>query len=75
MIRRTRSFTVRGSGRFPIDMLRYDTCWPATQVDVRKVESNVSHASFSRDVLEVVLVGTSKPTHRRWESFGWEVLP
>ena len=26
-------FEVQGRGEFPLDMLRYDLCWPATEGD------------------------------------------
>ena len=40
------SFTVQGSGEFPIDMLRHDSCWPAQPADSALVAaSGRLHAS------------------------------
>ena len=30
---RSYTFTVEGTGMFPVDMLRYDNCWPRTEQD------------------------------------------
>lgn len=59
--------TVRGSGRFPIDMLRYDRCYPAD-----------GHLGLDEgEPYEVRLAqvhdrGLQKRwTPQRWASFGW----
>ena len=36
-------FTVRGTGEFPTDMLRYDCCWPATEAARPGPEQNWRH--------------------------------
>lgn len=67
-------FTVEGDGEFPIDMMRYDRCTPATQEDVGKM----SMVGVKRCVVMVAFVEsklTTIPTIRRWESFGWKVYP
>ncbi len=67
--------TVKGSGTFPLDMLRYDRACPATERDsglmeaegVREVDvlvHSVNPRKYERDV----------PTVARWESFGWKVV-
>lgn len=81
--------TFRGSGPFPIDMLRYDRCWPLSQEDIAKIAESLSGDIGSADAREI-RVGThatlaaSKDetafTNDRWKSFGWlpvayEVLP
>ena len=65
-------FGVEGRGSFPIDMLRYDSCFPAHESDsgeieasLRPREGNVSRAIFLR--------GPREPTVARWASFGWKV--
>jgi hypothetical protein len=60
-------FTVEGRGAFPLDMLRYDNCWPSTGQDVVNMES--------RELRKIRLstVGPSSPTVGRWESFMWYV--
>ena len=65
---------VAGAGTFPLDMLRYDHCWPETSGDVE-----ILHASITRDqnqyLLRVVNESWQKDpmkayTIARWESFG-----
>jgi hypothetical protein len=71
-------------GSFPVDMLRYDSCWPRTEND----SANIS-LTFSMDLMDkslfdsvkrelmttgIELVTNSKYiTRARWESFGWQV--
>lgn len=75
---RLREFTVTGKGEFPLDMLRYDQCYPKREgEDVRAVYESVrgfSHHSMPWQVT-LVTVKDSAPTVGRWESFGWSVLP
>lgn len=63
------TYTVTGSGPFPIDMLRYDRCWPRTEGDSRKIID-----SFHRSRLEftVELESERPPTDGRWLSFGYK---
>lgn len=62
------TFDVEGRGDFPLDMLRYDLCWPATEDDSRLV----AHAVRTAD-RPVRLRGLKLPTVARWASFGWKV--
>lgn len=59
-------YTVSGSGRFPIDMLRYDQSFPESEVDSVEIEKTgkrtVRLATYSNHV-EISAV--------RWSSFGW----
>ena len=64
-------FEVEGKGEFPLDMLRYDRCWPAHELDSNLIGS-VVHAQLKR---VVGLVGLKLPTEARWASFGWRVIP
>ena len=64
-------FTVSGDFSFPIDMLRFDQCFPASQEDVRAISQKDS-------IREVNLIQyhegkTSRVTPARWRSFLWEV--
>jgi hypothetical protein len=59
-------FRVVGRDKFPVDMLRYDRCWPATDADSIAITT-------SSDARTVVLRGLKVPTLDRWRSFGWEV--
>jgi len=65
-------FTVKGLGAFPLDMLRYDAAFPATEIDAGKM-----HLTFRnfREPIEVTLMTNSiGVTTARWESFGWKVI-
>lgn len=65
-------FTVEGSGRFPIDMLRYDCCWPLSE----RYDSAAIAGDHDRERRRVVVVTTAEhsPTPKRWESFGWRCV-
>lgn len=68
-------FKVRGKGQFPLDMLRYDECYPVTPVDVEYIESR--KRVDGKTVAREVSLATHKrfaPTEGRWESFGWTVF-
>jgi len=69
-----KSFTVEGIGKFPVDMLRYDMCWPKTQQDAINLTPLEPHVGYTvkRQVTLVGIKDTS-PTVDRWASFGWEV--
>lgn len=79
-----RTFTVRGRGEFPLDMLRYDCCWPRRSEDVMKIQPGYHDATAdSRNELGVrdVDLAMYTPIKRgsftevgRWRSFGWEVV-
>ena len=77
--------TVRGHGRFPLDMLRYDRLTPATEVHSGRIEATMDRSSNPtlRDI-EIKLLRRHKrdewpsttwqPTVGRWNSFGWGVM-
>ena len=68
-------FTVEGKGAFPVDMLRYDGCWPFQQQDAVLVEKSLKEPSS--DPVKIRLeqaAGMSGPTVGRWRSFGWNVV-
>jgi hypothetical protein len=72
-------FTVEGSGAFPIDMLRYDACWPYTErFDTHGVDLHAMTSSREeyRKVRRVVLATDCPraPTEGRWASFNWRVV-
>jgi hypothetical protein len=65
------TFQVTGKGQFPIDMLRYDLCWPATGSD----STDIEHSHPSSTILHRIdLKGLKLPTAARWESFGWKLV-
>jgi hypothetical protein len=68
---------VVGSGSFPMDMLRYDRCLPATEVDSNTILRSALESMIVSDndsyKVEVYGYGIKGPTVGRWESFGWRV--
>lgn len=76
---RTYRFIVTGFIQFPLDMLRYDSCWPDGQDDVATIQHtfDVEHRKIQhrgQKPFEVALSSCSPdPTKARWESFGWRV--
>src|SRR3972149_6629544 len=62
--------TFQGSGAFPVDMLRYDQCWPRIESEMPKLAMHHSDRAYFE--VRTVTVSSYKPfTERRWESFGW----
>ena len=56
----------RGDGEFPIDMLRYDACYPELEMDSAAITASgprvVSLLSHARQL-----------SPDRWQSFGWNI--
>lgn len=63
---------VEGSGTFPFDMLRYDSCFPWEQEDAAKLEHH--HDEMRRVVLIRRGKSDSPGNFKRWLSFGWVVM-
>ena len=68
------SFTVEGSGMFPVDMLRYDACWPATTEDVIHMALGSPIARSKQRRVALFTNAQNRPTVGRWESFGWKIV-
>jgi hypothetical protein len=73
---------VSGRSAFPLDMLRYDSCFPATQDDVGKIITSTERDPKKRSEEDVyiairrVVGNSSHPwTEGRWASFGWHLKP
>jgi hypothetical protein len=66
------TFAVDGSGAFPLDMLRYDGCYPKTGDDAGKLETDYR----DRRSLTLCHYGDRywTPTAGRWSSFCWSVV-
>ena len=61
-------YTVRqGIGSFPIDMLRYDRAIVVWQEEVPT-------AYHGRPIYEYTVMGETKPTKGRWESFMYNLV-
>lgn len=65
------TYTVSGTFIFPIDMLRYDQAWLASQADAGEVEASIGGPSSQKRTVR--LVGCQVPNLDRWASFGWAV--
>lgn len=70
-------FEVRGRGRFPVDMLRYDGAFPSRSEDARAVEETFEVPSPAAKEIEIPTIRLESafhaPTVARWRSFGWLV--
>jgi len=64
-------FTVIGKLGFPLDMLRYDSCYPADQESVAQIYDSIVDRDYKKPY-RVTLLG-SGPTVARWKSFLWKV--
>lgn len=70
MAAKLKGFKVTGRGQFPLDMLRYDGCWPARPEDVELMRGDVRSQPRT---ISLVTISHHAPTAGRWESFGWTV--
>lgn len=78
MVSKVCIFKVKSQMGFPLDMLRYDSCWPAEPKDVSLMAQAMNrHYYFKKpgeeDNLEITLKSPYHPTDERWASFGWTV--
>ena len=63
-------------GRFPLDMLRYDCCYPASQEDAEAMAyyPDVKQAEKSIMVCKITDSKIDSFTPDRWRSFGCEII-
>ena len=59
-------FYARGNGHFPLDMLRYDKCYPLKEGEAKELGNWVPETRAIR--LET---SGTHITRGRWKSFGW----
>lgn len=64
-------FTVEGCGAFPVDMLRYDGCFPVDTADANAMVDEVGRRKIK---LRSYQFHAGVPTVARWESFNWRVI-
>lgn len=65
---------ITGRGKFPIDMLRYDSCYPASEMDSIKImTSHEEYCKWSIRVAKRPINRQDDFTIARWESFGCNV--
>lgn len=66
------SYEVEGHGSFPVDMLRYDCCWPKTETDSAIMDRSHRDRGGNHHYA-IRVMGLKHPTEARWQSFGWKV--
>jgi hypothetical protein len=67
-------FTVEGRGAFPVDMLRYDCCFPDDQGSAMRIQIGARQGdSYSVKLSIFARTKAVAPTTARWQSFGWRV--
>jgi len=54
MPRYIHTFRVEGTGDFPLDMLRYDQCWPRSQDDVYAMHPNYTERKAGEDQVRYI---------------------
>jgi|APSaa5957512622_1039677.scaffolds.fasta_scaffold63508_2 hypothetical protein len=72
------TFEVTGRGSFPLDMLRYDQCFPSDTGSANNMARSGEHDAPQHDLPVVILCHDHAdpewgPTFARWASFGWGV--
>lgn len=69
------TFTVAGSGIFPIDMLRYDSCYPVDTESANAINDSIDQETRFKGTRSFRLRGELPfgPTIGRWNSFGFNV--
>lgn len=69
-----RFFTATGSGKFPVDMLRYDGCFPDDQESAVSIGYGRRDCPRGKRTVNLCMAVRNKqqsPTDARWRSFGW----
>lgn len=69
-------FEVVGQTVFPIDMLRYDSCYPETTKDAENVVKSFNPEDRTMKSVALVCVTTNRhwrPAADRWRAAGWMV--
>lgn len=70
-------FTVEGTGCFPVDMLRFDSCVPCTEGDAMQIQRTFQENRGKFDeprrvrLRKYSVLANSQPAWARWDSFGW----
>jgi len=68
---------VRGSGPFPLDMIRYDGLVPQSSVCTHDITQSIKKGDFDNERAYSLYKYTHRewqPTHARWKSFGFSVI-
>lgn len=70
------AFTVSGESPFPLDMLRYESAYPASSLDATAITDSLARTEPNKRRAINLLTTRDKnwlPTQARWRSFGWRV--
>lgn len=67
------TFIVQGGGSFPVDMLRYDSCFPYTGSDVSSLLNDERQHVRSVKLCKVHDGKQPNLTPNRWRSFTWSI--
>ena len=66
---------VKGSGVFPVDMLRRDKCFPVSEEDAISIVCDDDERIVELQTHRATKPGNSAYwTEARWASFGWKVI-
>jgi hypothetical protein len=66
-------FNVKGTRHFPIDMLRYDRCFPFSQDDANNLDDHTDPDPRRIGLAYFHSQQNNRPSGARWKSFGWIV--
>lgn len=70
------TWKVTWRGRFPMDMLRYDRCWPEDTADAMTIARSLEGPNTTEHVAQITTdrdtraIAFNTPTAERWRSFG-----
>lgn len=74
-------YTVRGTGPFPIDMLREDGSSPYSEQDSERIGLSLDERQQTHYDFQITLIKHNgyqhsrwNPNSAKWKSFGWEVI-
>lgn len=71
---KTYMFSVSGAGSFPLDMLRYDCCFPNSPDDAANMHAKIRGNRTVTLIRNAATVADAmNVTEGRWASFGWIV--
>jgi hypothetical protein len=74
---KTYIWSVNGRGAFPLDMLRFDACYPATSADVDAIQRSLDplerREAGSKGFSVTLRSQIAGAEEARWNSFGWRV--
>lgn len=75
MSRYYQTFDVETAFLFPIDMFRYDYCFPHSEIDAHKIINNLNNPPQKMTVTVGRFVSSKAalPTIGRWNSFGCQI--